>query len=157
MGNLGYDTPKTQVEERARAILAQTSFPPPSDLQAVYAYGSTVRMSWSQGADVYSNRREVRDLKAVQPEMTAAAQQSRGEVGDGHKYVWLDVKKTKAEMVPSRLVRKAGELIQAETEKMAEGTRPVVVVCPIGKKVWIGGKPRKRKFSLSASASHFCS
>ena len=51
----------------------------------------------------------------------------------------MDVRKTKQEMLPSRLVRKAGVLIQAEVSKLPAESRPDVVVCPMGKIVWIGG------------------
>jgi len=139
IGNLGYDTSGPVLEQRARDAQQQASMPKPSHLRAVFAFGSTVRISWPAGTNIFERRREIRDLEILHPEMNKAAQESRGEVSRGDKKVWMDVRKTKQEMLPSRLVRKAGELIQAEVNKLSPESRQPVVVCPVGKIVLIGG------------------
>ena len=96
-----------------------------------------MKITWPAGTEIFDRRRKIGDLKIVHPEMAKAAQESRGEVSRGDKQVWMDVRKTKQEMLPSRLVRKAGVLIQAEVSKLPAESRPDVVVCPMGKIVWI--------------------
>ena len=71
--------------------------------------------------------------------MTKAAQESRREISRGDKTVWLDVRKSKEEMLPNRLVKRAGELISTEISKLPAESRQEVVVCTMGKVVWIGG------------------
>ena len=80
-------------------------------------------------------RREVHDLKFVHPEMTKAAQECHREISRSDRTVWLDVRKSKEEMLPRRMVKRAGELIS----KLLAESRQAVVVCTMGKVVLMGG------------------
>ena len=139
LGNLGFNTKGSTIEERARDVLAKTSLPAPKDIQACFKYGSSCRITFSAAQDVWTSRYCVKDLKIVYPEQTIAAKTERGEQNvrrDGE--VWLDVKKTYDELSPGKVVRKAEAAVCKHLHEV--GCQKEVEGCLRAKKVYVGGK-----------------
>ena len=81
LGNLGFDTPGPELERRAREALVAARLPEPSDLRAVFAYGSSVRITWGPGIDVWGKKGEVRQRAIVHPESGTGAARREGKRG----------------------------------------------------------------------------
>ena len=105
IGNLGWDTPKALLLERAGAVLTQAGIDPsdhtsPSAVTGKDLKGSRVELRFHTPERLQSARLAVRALGKTFTE------------GERKYYVWLDAKKEKNETKPRRIVHRMAECLE---------------------------------------------
>ena len=137
IGNLGYDSQPSVIEERARQLLTRAAMPTPVELKVEYRFGSTCRVIFSDPSMIWPHRHKVKDLKFEAPEQTSDAQKRRGVPKPKEAFAWMDVKKSKDERRPNRLVRAAELAISNVMLGKEESARKEVVACTRSKRVYV--------------------
>ena len=119
IGNLGWDTQDTDIEARAKEVLAQSNVDP-----AVYANLAAMRQKGSMAELHFVNAEELSKART-------AIRFARKRF-DALKNVWLDVKKTQAELQPSRMVHRIADFI---TDQEKNKANPAIIEKDLARKI----------------------
>ena len=121
MGNLGYDTPRVQVEAKAREVLQQVGAEEPCELHAGWAYGSSVEMVFSSPEVGQKICKQILEAKI-----------------SGHvrgKNVWMATSKTRDERAPHKQFMKVESIIRGYLSK--DGHESMLTVCKRSKRFYL--------------------
>ena len=128
IGSIGYDTPAADAEAKAKSILQKAGITEFANLKATRDPGSTVDLTFPTPEALSAARLAVRNLE----EKFSA---------DSRNPIWLDARKTRNELRPSRLTHKAFDtLLILEGEKHPDVQPPAFVKDMRGKMVKLGTK-----------------
>ena len=128
MGNLGFDVHRDTLLDRVKAVLQQAAVEPmPVDIQAPYLYGSIAYMTFTSAEQGLAAKTAVQRLAVPHQPCT--------------KPVWLDRRKTGADLLPNRILRRALREVQ-RLEAASLGKE--VEACFRSKKIYVGTGPDAR-------------
>ena len=125
IGNLGWNTEAKILLERAREVLAEVGIE-----QSCYSGLSGPRREGSRAELCFNSPSDLQRAKLL-------VREASKQYNDGH-YVWLDVKKTREEMRPARIVHRMAEFL-GEVETQQSEKLPIKKVLN-GKYIEVGDK-----------------
>ena len=130
LGNLGYDTPASEIKNRANEWLTKCGVTEGDlvDMEISQFSGGTSHaiIKFKQNSTAESMRWILRGKCHVYPENTEMNRQARGQ--NGRASVFLDHAKSRAQKKPARMTRRAENVLTSIQSSMPDADRPLVVV-----------------------------